>query len=274
MSNSSSRALALFDLAGGCPAATYFLLLRQKKVSKEKATQSRRPGDEAAGVPCVTRCDRPLGNSPREMHFPYGDCYAARLRHPSRTSPVASALLGVAYGAQRPDHPLCRTGLVPVPNLTYLNLGPGLRRGDTRRVVLGFDVLPIVPAEHRRRGGGCPPGMSERRAIELDFCAYSFRAASLAGGPSRREAQGTPAALPPGRGRWGRLLLLTFLGGARKGSCCRATPGLVPRLEINQARKRKQRNATAWLEVPVCAGTTNEARDRNAATLLKQRNPS
>jgi hypothetical protein len=26
------------SLAGGCPAASYFLLLRQKKVTKEKAT--------------------------------------------------------------------------------------------------------------------------------------------------------------------------------------------------------------------------------------------
>jgi dGTP triphosphohydrolase len=28
----------LGSLAGGCPAASYFLLLRQKKVTKEKAT--------------------------------------------------------------------------------------------------------------------------------------------------------------------------------------------------------------------------------------------
>ena len=30
-------------LAGGCPAASYFLLLRQKKVTKEKATLLRHP---------------------------------------------------------------------------------------------------------------------------------------------------------------------------------------------------------------------------------------
>jgi len=38
------------DVTGGCPAATHFLLLRQKKVSKEKATQVRRP----FGVPFAT----------------------------------------------------------------------------------------------------------------------------------------------------------------------------------------------------------------------------
>jgi hypothetical protein len=37
--------------AGGSPAATHFLLLRQKKVSKEKA--SRSPGP--FGLPCAAR---------------------------------------------------------------------------------------------------------------------------------------------------------------------------------------------------------------------------
>ena len=38
-----------FELAGGCPAAGYFLLLRQKKVPKEKATPIRHLFE----VPCV-----------------------------------------------------------------------------------------------------------------------------------------------------------------------------------------------------------------------------
>src|SRR5271168_3722097 len=46
--------------AGGCPAASHFLFLRQKKVTKEKATQVRRP----FGLPCGTRPDRRLRNSP------------------------------------------------------------------------------------------------------------------------------------------------------------------------------------------------------------------
>ena len=36
-------AVSLTGSAGGCPAATHFLLLRQKKVSKEKATRSLSP---------------------------------------------------------------------------------------------------------------------------------------------------------------------------------------------------------------------------------------
>src|SRR5271168_4072593 len=46
--------------AGGCPAASHFLLLRQEKVTKEKATQVRRP----FGLPCGTRPKGPLRNSP------------------------------------------------------------------------------------------------------------------------------------------------------------------------------------------------------------------
>src|SRR5271168_4130604 len=46
--------------AGGCPAASHFLLLRQKKVTKEKATQVRRP----FGLPCGTRPEGPLRYSP------------------------------------------------------------------------------------------------------------------------------------------------------------------------------------------------------------------
>src|SRR5277367_249300 len=44
----------------GLPAAGHFLLLRQKKVTKEKATQVRRP----FGFPCGTRPEGPLRYSP------------------------------------------------------------------------------------------------------------------------------------------------------------------------------------------------------------------
>ena len=46
----SSWLLVSCDVAGGSPGAGYFLLLRQKKVTKEKATQVRRP----FGVPVAT----------------------------------------------------------------------------------------------------------------------------------------------------------------------------------------------------------------------------
>jgi len=45
--------------AGGSPAASYFLLLRQKKVTKEKAT----PVCRRCAVPCVLDVVRRLRNS-------------------------------------------------------------------------------------------------------------------------------------------------------------------------------------------------------------------
>ena len=64
------------NFAGGSPAAGYFLLLRQKKVTKEKATPIRHLFE----VPCVARLVRRLRNShdPLRVHV---------LRQSSPTSP-------------------------------------------------------------------------------------------------------------------------------------------------------------------------------------------
>src|SRR5450759_761060 len=70
------------NTAGGSPAASYFLLLRQNKVAKEKATPVCRP----CGVPCVARLLRRLRNSR----------YA--LRQSSPKSPDQPARLGGAKG--------------------------------------------------------------------------------------------------------------------------------------------------------------------------------
>ncbi|OYY45503.1 MAG: hypothetical protein B7Y56_06185 [Gallionellales bacterium 35-53-114] len=48
-----------FNFAGGSPAAGYFLLLRQKKVTKEKATPVYRP----CGVPSIFHQQAGLRNS-------------------------------------------------------------------------------------------------------------------------------------------------------------------------------------------------------------------
>ena len=54
------------NFAGGSPAAGYFLLLRQKKVSKEKATPVYRP----CGVPSLQHKQAGLRNShdPLRVH--------------------------------------------------------------------------------------------------------------------------------------------------------------------------------------------------------------
>jgi hypothetical protein len=76
-----------FNFAGGCPAASYFLLRRQKKVTKEKAT----PVCRRFAVPCVARLARRLRNShdPLRVHV---------LKQSSPESPDQPVLLGGAQG--------------------------------------------------------------------------------------------------------------------------------------------------------------------------------
>jgi hypothetical protein len=52
--------------AGGCPAASFFLLLAQKKETKEKGTLPRR----RYSVPCAPRSNRSLRNS----HYALRQC--------------------------------------------------------------------------------------------------------------------------------------------------------------------------------------------------------
>jgi len=70
------------NFAGGCPATGYFLLLRQNKVTKEKAT----PVCRRCAVPCVARLVRRLRNS---------HCV---LKQSSPKSPDQPARLGGAQG--------------------------------------------------------------------------------------------------------------------------------------------------------------------------------
>ena len=74
-----------FKTAGGSPAASYFLLLRQKKVAKEKAT----PVCRRFAVPCVARLVRRLRNSR----------YA--LKQSSPKPPDQPPLLGGAQGKEK-----------------------------------------------------------------------------------------------------------------------------------------------------------------------------
>ena len=79
---STFRALRAMSGAGGSPAAGIFLLLAQKKGTKENGTPFRRP----CGVPCIARPAGRLRNSA------YG------LRQSSPTSPGSASLLGDGRG--------------------------------------------------------------------------------------------------------------------------------------------------------------------------------
>ncbi len=73
------------NTVGGCPTASFFLLLRQKKGAKEKATPVRR----CFAVPCVARLVRRLRNS------------RFALKQSSPKSPDQSALLGGTQGMEK-----------------------------------------------------------------------------------------------------------------------------------------------------------------------------
>ncbi len=85
-----AETLFLAEPLGSAPdARADFLLLRQKKVAKEKATPGRRPA--CGGVPSATRLERGLRNS------------GFALRQCSPTSPLKPALLGVFQGGFNTD---------------------------------------------------------------------------------------------------------------------------------------------------------------------------
>ena len=120
--------------AGGCPAASYFLLLRQKKVTKEKATRVRRlSGDETAGqLPCAARSVGRLRNSP------FG------LRQCSPTSPDSSALLSGSHGNEKRRSPTAC--------------------GDSQWPLC--PTTPVRASEQRSGGGGRRASLSERSAAQ------------------------------------------------------------------------------------------------------------
>jgi hypothetical protein len=157
-------------LAGGSPAATYFLLGGQEKVSKEKAALVRRP---LTGVPCVTQRIWRLRNSPLPLRGKDSD---SPRRHPQ---------IRLRYSASHKGlRPRNEAGLKPYPTV-------------------GFR-FPLRAAEQHSLAGGSRRALSEPSQF--------YREGELRSRPAWRAAQGSPK----DRRTRGRLLLVTFLGEARK----------------------------------------------------------
>jgi hypothetical protein len=134
----------------------YFLLLRQKKVAKEKAT----PG---YAVGCA--------DSPALLEACGGCGTRATPSDSPRPCPPASALLGAPHG-----DPKVKTE--PGPDHRHSRLRGNDRTGRSARVVFPG---PLRGAEQRRAAGGSRLALSEPKA-------------SLASRPAVRVAQGTRAA--------------------------------------------------------------------------------
>ncbi len=176
--------------AGGCPAASYLLLRRQKKVTQEKAT----PVCRRYAVPCVARLVRRLRNSR----------YA--LRQSSPTPPDQPALLGGAQGkeSQKPNPKTSEAGnarLAKTKNVRVAHTTPAFQ-------------FPCAPPSSADQTG-------EVRRICLSTwprsgsCEFMRRPGWLSNGGNRVAAANR-----------GRLLFgYFFLAKQEKVTSCRATPG-------------------------------------------------
>ncbi len=157
-------------LAGGSALrASHFLLLRQKKVSKEKATRGYAVGCAdcpallAAGGGCGTR-----GYAPQTVLALF---------------PPAAPLLGAAHG----DH---KSVADQAAGFFIEYCGRPRKTAKNRSRSFSPDAFPgpLRGAEQRRRAGGLRLALSEPQA-------------SLASRPARRVAQGTGRSPAPTQGR-------------------------------------------------------------------------
>ena len=127
----------LAEPLGSAPdARADFLLLRQKKVAKEKATPGRRPA--CGGVPSATRLERGLRNS------------GFALRQCSPTAPLKPALLGVLQGDLNTDWMHVTSLFRQVPLVSSRCFGS-----------------PSCSAEQRSEAGGSRRALFEGRSPEL-----------------------------------------------------------------------------------------------------------
>ena len=124
MGADSSYAVVDQPLGSAPDARADFLLLRQKKVAKEKATPGRRPA--VGGVPCATRPERRLRNS------------GFALKQCSPTTPLKAPLLSVFQGDSRPSQhkrgTLKRDSVLFMPSVSSSSAGHnGKEREDCLR---------------------------------------------------------------------------------------------------------------------------------------------
>ena len=164
--------------------AAYFLLLRQKKVSKEKAT----PGlVSPSGIPCATPDWRGLRNSARRASnsprpFSASPCVARHLARGPANHPGSTESFGFWHFSES--------------TVAFLSSGDARFRDAF--------LVPLKGAEQCRRAGGSWRGLSEGRSPE-------FRSR-----PACRVAQGTGRSPAP---TWGSpSFWLLFLGEARKST--------------------------------------------------------
>ncbi len=182
--------------AGGCPAATHFLLLRQKKVSKEKASRMRRPC-AALRARCVARTGRGLARTRLRLKQS-----RALIRPALRYSPTHS---GRGSSAARPALP----GIAA----QRCDCAPAVQCGAPRHEHCLLLPPPSGCAEERRT-----------RRIRTGDCLSRRRVRAR---PRLVRAPQVTRSAAQGRRHSARLFFAYFLlASQKKVSCRRATPGM------------------------------------------------
>ena len=207
--------------------ARYFSLLRQRKVPKRKATPLSASLRFASGN---LRCSRPAGSRSNSLRCASLRQSRALIRWPlcssahtegvgesnSQTAPRAIASLGPLLWGQAPRtrRRACRVERSDDPN-GCLAVHPLLAAPAAGRLWGGMGARAPMLRDLTRRG--CPSGAAQQQS-------------EFHGAPRNRPGAGLPLRTAKGSQTWGRLLLPSFLGDARKeGAPPGAYPGTRPR---------------------------------------------
>ena len=212
-----------------------FLLLRQKKVTKEKAPPSLRPLRCATGQTCVGV----VAGCAVEL--------ALLLRSAARTA-TASQITKHARSDARAHPATAPTQAQPAgggqPNIqtsarAVAALGPATTAPSARR------LRPRSGAERSDGPSGCllpiPSVCAEERSGQRIRARDCLSEASLSETPLDASTAGCPVAQRRGRRQWGRLLLPSFLGDARKEG---APPGAHPGRRPHQRHGAQKASST------------------------------
>ena len=224
--------------AGECARRrSNFLLLRQKKVTKEKATPLSASPALRYGATCGARGQGALRNSLRACGAPLKQpqrvssrsaCVLRHTRHPARCAPRR-----IQRGWGTDIHTGHRFARPRFTGASASRCADWVERSEDPcgcSAVLGCPPPVAAPAAGRLRGGmgveapmlrhltrrGCPSGAAQQQS-------------EFHGAPRKRTDAGLPRSEAKGSQTGGRLLLPSFLGDARKeGAPPGAHPGTRP----------------------------------------------
>ena len=241
--DSSFRCMGL--LAGGCPAATHFSLLRQRKVSKRKATRLSGSLRFASGN---LRCPGKTGVGANSLH-----CVSLKQRAalipffrviagPDRTGQAGNE---IQTAEQTNNHRAQVSTLNATNSIAGCGgsaCGKGTFYAQTRVPASASASVPVpVPAPASPVLAG--PVMSGKSGIRAARCLSRRR---VCADPRFCHSSQVARSAAKGPGQSGRLFFGDFLlAKQKKVTCRRATPGQQPSAKLTQKKIAAKRIAGA-----------------------------